>query len=119
MILGKPQICFLTKAAPNVYWLWHRRLAHLNLRYMNDLVFGEMVCSLPLLEFENDYLCVACECGKQSKKGHPVLIKKSISEPYELFHGDLCGSSTVESLHHKKYILVIVDNCTRFTWGFF
>ena len=78
-----------------------------------------MVRGLPLLKFENDHLCAACECGKQSKKGHPVVIKKSISDPLELLHIDLCGPSTVESLHHKKYILVIVDDFTRFTWVFF
>ena len=86
---------------------------------MNDLVSGEIVRGLPLLKFGNDHLCAACECGKQSKNGHPFIIEKSISEPLELLHIDLCGPSTVESLHHKKYILVIVDDFTRFTWVFF
>ena len=43
MIIGKHQLCLLSKAVPDVSWLWHRRLAHLNFRYMNDLVSGEMV----------------------------------------------------------------------------
>ena len=38
--------------------------------------------------------------------------------PLELLHIELCGPLTVESLHHKKYILVIVDDFTRFTWVF-
>lgn len=66
---------------------------------MNNLVSGEMVCGFPLFKFENDHLCATCKCGKQSNKGHPVLIKKSISEPLELLHIDLCGPSDVESLH--------------------
>ena len=74
-----------------------------------------MVRGLPFLKFEKDHLFVACECGKQSKKGHPVIIEKSISDPLELVHIDLCGPSTVESLHHKKYILMIVDEFTMFT----
>ena len=86
---------------------------------MNDLVSGEMVRGFPLLKFENDHLCAACECGKQSKKGHPIIIEKSNSKPLELLHIDRCGPSIVESLHHKKYILVIVDDFTRFTWVFF
>ena len=86
---------------------------------MNDLVSSEMVRGLPLLKFKNDHLCAACECGKQSKKGHPVIIEKSISDPLELLHIDLCGPSTVESLHHKKYILVIVDEFSGFTRVFF
>ena len=119
MIIGKPQLCLLSKAVPDVSWLWHRRLAHLNFRYMNGLILGEMARGLPLLKFENDHLCVACECGKQSKMGHLAIIEKSISEPLGLLHIDLCGPSTVESLHHKKYILVIVYDFTRFTWVFF
>ena len=86
---------------------------------MNAIVSGEMIRGQPIRKFDNDHLCVACECGKKSKKGHPVIIEKSILKPLELLHIDLCGPSTIESLHHKKYILVIVDDFTRFTWVFF
>ena len=68
---------------------------------MNDLVSDEMVRGLPLLKFENDHLCAVCEYGKQSKKVHPHIIEKSVSESLELLHIDLYGPSTVESLHKK------------------
>ncbi|KAL4570004.1 hypothetical protein LXL04_025653 [Taraxacum kok-saghyz] len=119
MIVGKPQLCFLSKAVNDVSWLWHRRLCHLNFRFINDLVTGEKVRGLPLLRFDNDTLCAACECGKQSKKRHPMVVHSSITEPLQLLHIDLCGPSAVASLHKKKYILVIVDDFTRFTWVFF
>ena len=119
MIVGKPQLCFLSKAVNDVSWLWHRRLCHLNFRFINDLVTGEKVRGLPLLRFDNDTLCAACECGKQSKKRHPMVVHSSITEPLQLLHIDLCGPSAVASLHKKKYILVIVDDFTRFTWTFF
>ena len=67
MIIGKPQLCLLLKPVLDISWLWYNRLSHLNFRYMNDLVSGEMVRGLPLLKFENDHLCAACECGQQSK----------------------------------------------------
>ena len=51
IIIGKPRFCLLWKVVPDVSWLWHRRLAHLNIRYMNDLVSGEMVQGLPLFKF--------------------------------------------------------------------
>ena len=86
---------------------------------MDDLDSGEMVRGLPLLKFENGHLCAVCECGKQSKTGHPVPIEKSISKALELLHIDLCGTLAIESLHHKKYILVIIDDYTRFMWVFF
>ena len=119
MIVGKPQLCFLSKAVNDISWLWHRRLCHLNFRSINDLVVGEKVRGLPLLRFDNDTLCAACECGKQSKKRHPMVIHDSVTEPLQLLHIDLCGPSAIESLHKKKYILVIVDDFTRFTWVFF
>ena len=119
LIIGKPQLCFLSKVVSEVSWLWHRKLAHLNFRYINNLVTGELVRGLPILKFSNDTLCPACECGKQSKASHPLIMDSSISEPLELLHIDLCGPSTVASLHHKKYILVIVDDYTCFTWVFF
>ncbi|KAL4564886.1 hypothetical protein LXL04_028961 [Taraxacum kok-saghyz] len=43
LMVGKSQLCFLLKGALNNSWLWHRRLAHLNFRYMSDLVTEEMI----------------------------------------------------------------------------
>lgn len=86
---------------------------------MKDLVSREMAWGLPLLEFENNHLCGKCECRKQAKKGHPVLLENSICKPLELLHIDLYGPSTVEILHPKKYIFVIVDDYIGFYWVFF
>ncbi|CAH1432412.1 unnamed protein product [Lactuca virosa] len=61
------------------------------------------------LKFSNDTLCPACECGKKSKASHPMVIDSSIYEPLELLHIDLCGPSTIASLHHKKYILILIN----------
>lgn len=119
MFFGKPHIRFLTKLFSDVSWLGCRRLADLNFRYMNDLFSGDMVRGLPILKFDNDHLCAACEYGKESKKCHLVLTEKSIFEPLKLLHIDLCGPVAAESLHYKKYILVIVNDFTQFTWVFF
>ena len=45
-------------------------------------------------------------------------VHSAVTEPLQLLHIDLCGPSAVESLHKKKYILVIVDDFTKFTWVF-
>ncbi|GJR70820.1 retrovirus-related pol polyprotein from transposon TNT 1-94, partial [Tanacetum coccineum] len=37
----------------------------------------------------------------------------------ELIHRDLCGPMRVESINGKKYILVIVDDYSRYTWVYF
>ena len=38
------------------------------------------------------------------------------SRPLELLHIDLMGPARVQSLGGKKYILVVVDDFTRYTW---
>ena len=97
----------------------HRRLSHLNFRNINKLVIQDLVRGLPILKYDNDSLCAACEEGKQHKQGHPITIDSKIVEPLELLHIDLCGPSTVATLNKKRYILVIVDDFSRFTWVYF
>ncbi|KAI3669362.1 hypothetical protein L6452_40596 [Arctium lappa] len=51
------QVCLLTKASMQQSWLWHRRLSHLNFRYINKLVKGRLVKGLPELRYEKEHLC--------------------------------------------------------------
>ena len=54
--------------------------------------------------------------GKQVKSKHPSVTEVQTSRPLELLHIDLMGLSRVQSLGGKKYILVVVDDFTRYTW---
>ncbi|KAI3766946.1 hypothetical protein L2E82_17026 [Cichorium intybus] len=90
-----------------------------NLLDINKLVLGDLVRGLPLLRYDKDRLCDACELGKQSRKNHSTIINTKILETLELLHIDLCGPSAIESVAHNKYILVVVDDFSRFTWVFF
>nr|GEW98029.1 retrovirus-related Pol polyprotein from transposon TNT 1-94 [Tanacetum cinerariifolium] len=42
--------------------------------------------------------------------------KSTIMEVLHTLHMDLCGPMRVQSINGKKYILVIVDDYSRFTW---
>lgn len=64
LIISKPQLCFLSKVVSEESWLWHRKIAHLNSWYINNLVTGEMVQGLPILKFDNETIFSACECDK-------------------------------------------------------
>ncbi|KAI3758991.1 hypothetical protein L6452_06564 [Arctium lappa] len=97
-------------------WLCHRRLSHLNFRYINKLVSGKLVKGLPKLKYEREHLCVACEKGKMKRAPHKPKPEPSTSSPLELLHMDLCGPMRTQSLRVKKYVLVIVDDYTRYTW---
>ncbi|KAI3770453.1 hypothetical protein L6452_01587 [Arctium lappa] len=97
-------------------WLWHRRLSHLNFRYINKLVRGKLVKGLPELKYEKEHLCAACEKGKMKRAAHKPKPEPSTSSPLELIHMDLCGPMRTQSLGGKKYVLVIVDDYSRYTW---
>nr|GEX20043.1 retrovirus-related Pol polyprotein from transposon TNT 1-94 [Tanacetum cinerariifolium] len=53
--------------------------------------------------------------GKSKKKSYKPKSKDTNQEKLYLLHMDLCGPMRVESVNRKKYILVIVDDYSRFT----
>nr|GEU77640.1 putative ribonuclease H-like domain-containing protein [Tanacetum cinerariifolium] len=109
-------ICLLSKAAKNKSWLWHRRLNHLNFGTINDLARKDLVRGLPRLKFKKDHLCSACQLGKSKKHTHKPKTEKTNLEILNTLHMDLCGPMRVQTINEKKYILVIVDDYSRFTW---
>nr|GEW52103.1 integrase, catalytic region, zinc finger, CCHC-type, peptidase aspartic, catalytic [Tanacetum cinerariifolium] len=109
-------ICLLSKASKTKSWLWHRRLSHLNFGANNHLARQCLVWGLLKLKFEKDHLCSACTMGKSKKKSHKPKSEETNQEKRYLLHMDLYGPMHVESINGKKYILVIVDDYSRFTW---
>nr|GEW68659.1 hypothetical protein [Tanacetum cinerariifolium] len=64
--------------------------------------------------------CVACCKGKQHKASYKTInAVSSISEPLQLLHMDLFGPTSIRSIDHKYYCLVITDDYSRFCWVFF
>nr|GEU33620.1 ribonuclease H-like domain-containing protein [Tanacetum cinerariifolium] len=105
-----------TEASKTKSWLWHRRLSHLNFGAINHLARHGLVRGLPKLKFEKDHLCFACAMGKSKKKLHKPKYEDTNQEKLYLLHMDLCGPIRVTSVNGKKYILIIVDDYSRFTW---
>ncbi|GJQ93246.1 retrovirus-related pol polyprotein from transposon TNT 1-94 [Tanacetum coccineum] len=114
-MLKSSLICLLSKASKTKSWLWHRRLSHLNFGTLNQLAKQGLVRGLPKLKFKKDHLCSACSLGKSKKSSHKPKADDTNQEKLYLLHMDLCGPMRVESINGKKYILVIVDDCSRFT----
>nr|GFC03875.1 putative ribonuclease H-like domain-containing protein [Tanacetum cinerariifolium] len=54
--------------------------------------------------------------GKSTKKTHKPKSEDTNQEKHYLLHMDLCGPMRVESINGKKYILVIMDDYSQFTW---
>ncbi|GJW84718.1 retrovirus-related pol polyprotein from transposon TNT 1-94 [Tanacetum coccineum] len=75
--------------SPTQAWLWHRRLSYLNFDYITLLSKKDIVTGLPKLKYVKDKLC------------------------------SIVWSMRVASINGKKYILVIVDEYSRYTWTLF
>ena len=61
-------------------------------------------------------VCGPCQLGKQTKAKHPDTQTSAKSRPLELLHLDLIGLTRTESLDGKRYIMVVEDDFTRYTW---
>ncbi|GKC49415.1 putative ribonuclease H-like domain-containing protein [Tanacetum coccineum] len=117
--LTKDYACLIAKATSDESKLWHRRLGHINFKNLNKLVKGNLVRGLPSKVFRNDHTCVACHKGKQHKASCKAKLERTITEPLHTLHMDLFGPTSVKSINHASYCLVITDDCTRFSWVFF
>ncbi|GJX83238.1 retrovirus-related pol polyprotein from transposon TNT 1-94 [Tanacetum coccineum] len=109
-------ICLMSKASKNKSCLWHRRLNHLNFGTINDLARKDLVRGLPRLKFKKDHLCSACQLGKSKKHTHKPKPENTNLEVLNTLHMDLCGPMRVQTINGKKYILVIIDDYSPFTW---
>ncbi|GKA64554.1 retrovirus-related pol polyprotein from transposon TNT 1-94 [Tanacetum coccineum] len=112
-------VCLLSRATSTKLWLWHCRLLHLNFGTLTNLTKHDLVDGLPKFKYSKDHLCSACERGKSKKSSHPPKLVPSTHSKLELLHMDLCGPMRVATIHGMKYILVIVDDYSRFTWVYF
>ncbi|KAI3666974.1 hypothetical protein L6452_42015 [Arctium lappa] len=74
---------------------------------------------MPKLSFVKEKLCAACEKRKLTKSSFKSKQCFSISQPLQMLHMDLCGPVSTPSLGGRRYILVIIDEFTRYTWVFF
>ncbi|GKD90611.1 retrovirus-related pol polyprotein from transposon TNT 1-94, partial [Tanacetum coccineum] len=109
-------ICLLSKASKTKSWLWHRHLSHLNFDTLNKLAKDGLARGIPKLKFLKEHLCSACALKKNKKSSHQPKTEDTNQEKLYLLHMDLCGPMRVESINRKNYILVIVDDYSRFTW---
>ncbi|GKE17451.1 putative ribonuclease H-like domain-containing protein, partial [Tanacetum coccineum] len=103
--------CLLAKASSDESTKWHRRMAHVNFKNINKLAKHGLVNRLPFKLFTNDHNCVACNKGKQHKASYKVITAVStIFEPFQLLHMDLFGPTSIRSIDHKCYSLVVTDD---------
>nr|GEY75952.1 retrovirus-related Pol polyprotein from transposon TNT 1-94 [Tanacetum cinerariifolium] len=112
-------ICLMARASSTKSWLWHQRLSHLNFDTINDLARNDLVSSLPKFKYHKEHLYPSCEQGKSKIASHPPKPVSNSRQRLHLLHMDLCGPMRITSINGKRYVLVIVDDYTRYTWVHF
>ncbi|GJU05728.1 retrovirus-related pol polyprotein from transposon TNT 1-94 [Tanacetum coccineum] len=87
--MASTSLIFLMACATSAKsWLWHQRLSHLNFDTINDLAKNNLITGLLKFKYHKEYLCPS----------------------------DLCGPMRVKSKNGKQYVLVIVDDYSRYVW---
>ena len=68
------------------------------------------------MKVSKERVCGPCQLGKQHKASHPTINRLLTSRVLELMHVDLMGPMQNESISGKRYVMVLVDDYSRFTW---
>ena len=111
--------CFLSKATEKDSISWHRRMSHIHIRKMNQLIHNNLVEGVNVKHFKLPDVCVSCKKGKQIKKSHKSKKFHAVKIPLELLHMDLFGPINKRSIVGDDYCLVVTDDYSRFSWVVF
>nr|GEZ78475.1 retrovirus-related Pol polyprotein from transposon TNT 1-94 [Tanacetum cinerariifolium] len=112
-------ICLMARTSSTKSWLWHQRLSHLNFDTINDLARNDLVLGLSKFKYHKEHLYPSCEQGKSKRASHPPKPVPNSRQRLHLLHMDLCGPMRIASINEKLYVLVIVDDYSRYTWVHF
>jgi transposase InsO family protein len=100
-------------------WLWHRRLAHVDMKNLHKLQKDSHIFELTNIVFEKDRPYGTCQARKQVGTHHHAKNIMTTIRSLQMIHMDLFGPVAYISIGGNKYDLAIVDDYSRFTWVFF
>jgi hypothetical protein len=91
------------------FTLWHHRLGYLGFEALSTLVPSYNKSEL-------DTLCHACQLSRHTR--HPFHASSSHAiKNFDLIHCDL-WTSLILSISGYKYYLILLDDCSHYTWTF-
>lgn len=97
--------------------LWHRRYGHLSIGRMQQLMDKHLVEGMPHITSIKP--CEACSSGKQTKPVFPKGQARRVETILELIHADLMGPMHTPSLGGNKYVFLLTDDFSRYSWVYF
>nr|GEV12285.1 retrovirus-related Pol polyprotein from transposon TNT 1-94 [Tanacetum cinerariifolium] len=111
---------FFIRNVESVDLLSRSRDTNLYIISLDDMLKTSLICLLSKASKTKSWLChrrlSLLNFGKSKKSSHQPKAEDTNQEKLYLLQMDLCGPMRVESINEKKYILVIVDDYSRFTW---
>ena len=96
--------------------LWHQQMGHASYKHLSVVSKHKSVLEIPKLSRVCNVVSGPYQLGKQTKAKHPSTQTSATSRPLELLHLDLMGPTRTESLGGKRYIMVVVDDFTRYIY---
>jgi transposase InsO family protein len=74
---------------------------------------------LSLLMFESDLVCAPYRYSKMIVASHSLVNTVMTEHPRQLLHVGIVSPSRVHSMGGKWYVLIIIDDYSRYSWVFF
>ena len=100
--------------------LAHRRLGHISKKLVKKLIQGWTGITLKGMDahIDADERCDECMAGQMKAKPFPLRQppKRKGIKPFEMIHMDLLEGPEAALDGHYKYLLVIIDDYTRYSW---
>ena len=112
--VGLSVIKCLRAVTTNERWQWHARLGHISYETIKARVKNELVIGMTRAPTEKE-TCESCLLGKQTRQTFPQATSYRASSMLELIHGDLCGPISPSTVARRRYIFVLIDDCSIYT----
>ncbi|GKB04771.1 retrovirus-related pol polyprotein from transposon TNT 1-94 [Tanacetum coccineum] len=93
--------------------------ADIEVAFRKSTCLKDIVNGLLKLKYVKDQLCSSYELSKVKKSTFKTKTVPSSKGRLNLLYMDLCGPIRIESINGRKYVLVIVDDYSRYTWTLF
>uniref|UniRef100_A0A1Y1MYL6 Retrovirus-related Pol polyprotein from transposon TNT 1-94 n=1 Tax=Photinus pyralis TaxID=7054 RepID=A0A1Y1MYL6_PHOPY len=91
--------------------MWHKRLGHVNLKTLKELVVAGLIGDINLKD-TNEFFCEACVYGKQHKLKFSRVERST--KPGDLIHSDVCGPMSTPSISGANYFALFKDDATSY-----
>lgn len=100
-------------------WKWHRRLGHLSLPNMRELLKFSDGIDLTDQQIKNllGAVCPVCATTRALVKIPRDPAKRRANEPGQVIHADTWGKYPIKGWDGTHYFLFLTDDATRYTWA--